>query len=93
LFIWFVWFVLFIWLNQTNQIDPINQINPMNQMNQKDQIDQTTRKTGLVSDVRATKLLACQAMLKSGPLFCCPTFQPRPAHWGMGTSARGVWNG
>jgi hypothetical protein len=32
------------------------------------------------------------ALLKSGPLFCCPTFQPRPA-WGMGTSARGVWNG
>jgi hypothetical protein len=57
------------WLNETNQMNQINQINKRNQM---DQIDQTTRQTGLVSDVPATKFLACQS-------HCCPTYQPKPA--------------
>jgi hypothetical protein len=72
------------WLNETNQMNQINQINKRNQM---DQIDQTTRQTGFVSDVPATKFLACQS-------HCCPTYQPKPACWGsMGASTGGGWNG
>lgn len=65
-------------------------MNEMNKKGQRSQMDQTDR---LFSDVRTTKVLACQAMLKSGPLFCCPTYQPKPARWGMGAFDRDVWNG
>ena len=52
-------------------------LNETNQIDQRNQMDQTDK--------------AC--LRRAGPLFCCPTYQPKPARWGMGASACDVWNG
>jgi len=69
---------LAIWLIQTSQID---------QRNQMDQTDKACLGRA------GHQIVGVPGHAEIRPLFCCPTYQPKPARWGMGPSARDVWNG